>query len=75
MTATTMTTLRAITHTTNAKTTLKPHGQDLDSLRLLIEQHILDLQALINQMANFYPQGGGDASNYTALTGIASGLA
>jgi len=72
---TTKSTLDGITDTANAKAVIQASGQDLVSLKTLADQHIVELKYLLGQMAVNYPQSGGDASNYTAMAGVISGLA
>jgi len=69
---TTLTETKAITPTANAKLVISASGADVSSLMILVQQHCIELRALVSQVIKLHP--GGDA-NLTALNAILAELA
>jgi hypothetical protein len=67
--------LAAITPTANAKNVVSAKGADLTSLVNEVHQHIYELQAVLKQIINMHPTGGGDAANSAALSAVLAQLA
>jgi hypothetical protein len=61
----------AITPTANARAVIQSKGANVDNLMLLIQQHAIELQALVKQVIALHP--GGDA-NLTALNNLLAEL-
>lgn len=72
---TTLTDIKAVTPTANAKTVVATKGGDITTLMALAQQHAAELQAIVREIIARHPSGGGDAANLTALNNILSALA
>jgi hypothetical protein len=69
---TALTDVKAITPTPNAKLVISAGGADVSGLMSLIQQHIIELRALVSQVIKLHPNG--DA-NLTALNALLAELA
>jgi len=69
---TTLTETKAITPTANAKAVISASGADVTALMALVQQHCIELRALVSQVIKLHPNG--DA-NLTALNAILAELA
>jgi hypothetical protein len=64
----------AVLPTANAKAVVSAKGADINGLMTLLQQHAIEMQALVKQVIALHPGGGGDAANLTALNSILSEL-
>jgi hypothetical protein len=64
--------IKAITPTNTAKASISAKGADVTALMVLVQQHVIELRALISQIIALHPSGD---SNLTALNAILSELA
>jgi hypothetical protein len=71
---TTLTDIKAITPTANAKSVVQAKGADISSLMLQLQQHASELQVIVRQVIAVHPSGGGDAANLTALNNVLTAL-
>lgn len=75
MAGTVLTDLNAITLTTTAKAAAQAKGANLPDLMNLCKEAAIELSRLITETQKYHPSGGGDATNYAALTTIIGELA
>jgi hypothetical protein len=64
----------AIVPTANAKSVVQAKGVQINDLMQLLQQHAIEMQAIVKQVISLHPTGGGDAANLTALQAVLAEL-
>ena len=72
---TTLTDIRAVAPTANAKVVVAAKGADITALMAQAQIKAAELQVIVKQIIAVHPSGGGDAANMTALNNILTALA